>query len=172
MSCCFMMLEATLHGENERILDAPWHEVQQWRNARRTALNDRRARYLSMHRAGSRVLTWDAHSDFPFFFSFLFIFSCLVLFRRKYSSLRLSRDLPTGQMCQIPNTAWSLCQERVPACDYAACWRNGLFVALSEGKRKRVSGGYILNRGRSEKKRMRRYSMRACSQGHTGGLDH
>lgn len=54
---------------------------------------------------------------FPlFFFSFLFIFSCLVLFGRKYSSLRLSRDLPTGQMCQIPNTAWSLCQERVPAC--------------------------------------------------------
>jgi hypothetical protein len=87
LSCCFMILEATFHGEIERILDAPWHEVRQWHNARRTTLNDRRAQYLSMHRAGSRVL-WDAHSDFPFFFSFLFIFSCLVLFRRKYSPLR------------------------------------------------------------------------------------
>lgn len=136
LPCCFMMLEATDHGENERILDAPWH------NARWTALNGRRARYLSMHRAGSRVLTWDTHSDFPFFFSLLFIFSCLVLFRRKYSPLRLSRDVPARQICvRFQIQLGASARSAVSARDSAACWRNGLFVALPEGKRKEHRGG-------------------------------
>lgn len=112
-----------------------------------------------MHRAGSRVLTWVAHSDFSFYSFLFFIFSCLVLFRRTYSPCAVERYTDGAA---VSNPKHSL----VPPPGERACWRKGLLVALPEGKRKRVSGGKILNRGRSERKRlMRRCSMRhACVQ--------
>lgn len=142
LSCCFMMLEATFHGENERILDAPWHQVQQWRNARRTALNDRRARYLSMHRAGSRVLTWDAHSDFPFFlfFSFYIFMSCSTWTNILF--VALSGDLPLGPMCQIPKHSLEPLP-RVPACVRfcSVLAKRAVRCTTGRKKRKRVLGG-------------------------------
>lgn len=115
LSCCFMMLEATFHGENERILDAPWHEVQQWRIARRTALNDRRARYLSMHRAGSRVLTWDAHSDFPFSFYFLFYFHVLFYFDENTLRCAVQRSTKGANVSDSKHSLEPL--PRVRACE-------------------------------------------------------
>lgn len=79
--CCFMMLEATFHGENERILDAPWH------NARRTALNDRRST-IPLNASGGESGSDLGHAfGFPFF-SFLFFLYFHVLFYFDESTLR------------------------------------------------------------------------------------
>lgn len=90
-----MMLEATFHGEKERILDAPWHEMQHVAQRATNGL-ERSTSTIPLNASGG-----ESGSDlgrafgFLFFISFPFIFH--VLFYFDENSLRAPlRDIPTG----------------------------------------------------------------------------
>lgn len=86
-----MMLEATFHGENERILDAPWHEMQH--------VAQRATNGLERSTSTIPLNAWGGESGsdlgrafgFSFFISFPFIFHVLFYFRRKYSPCAIER---------------------------------------------------------------------------------
>lgn len=86
-----MMLEATFHGEKERILDAPWHEMQHVAQRATNGL-ERSTSTIPLNASGG-----ESGSDlgrafgFLFFYFFPFYISCLVLFRRKFSPCAIER---------------------------------------------------------------------------------
>lgn len=120
----------------------------------RTALDDRRAQYLSMHRTGSRVLAWVAHSDF-LFFSCLFIFFMSCSISMKIFSARWWETEPTGSLCQMVHTAWE------PPVKSACCC-----TARGEKEKRRLGSDF--ERQELEARMMTRVfrhcAMRVCAQ--------
>lgn len=117
-----------------------------------------------MHRTGSRVLTWVAHSDFLFLVAFLFFH---VLFYFDENILRAWLGDGTDGVA-VSNGTHSLgtpCQERVLA-------KEGCLVALPEGEKKKEGLGAILSERGLEARMMTRVfrhcAMRVCVQANKG----